>query len=72
MRPCVDVILNDKVGRIEVLDDEVPPLLPPNESASPRLSDNLRQLPCGSERDESGRHRPEVRHPGIGGLFLQA
>ena len=45
MRPCVDVILNDKVGRIEVLDDEVPPLLSTDEFAPPRLSDNLSQLP---------------------------
>ena len=45
MRPCVDVILDYKVGRIEVLDDEVPPLLSTDEFAPPRLSDNLRQLP---------------------------
>ena len=45
MRPCVDVVLDDKAWRVEVLDDEVPPLPSPDEFASPRLSDNLRQLP---------------------------
>ena len=45
MRTCVDVVIDDEVGRVEVLDDEVPPLLPPDELAPPRLSDHLGQFP---------------------------
>ena len=45
MRTCVDVVADDKVGRVEVLDDKVPPLLSPDELASPCLSDHLGQFP---------------------------
>ena len=45
MRTCVDVVIDDEVGRVEVLDDKVPPLLPSDELAPPRLSDHLGQLP---------------------------
>ena len=45
MRTCVDVVIDDEVGRVEVLDDKVPPLLPSDELAPPRLSEHLGQLP---------------------------
>ena len=43
--PCSDVVLDHKVGRVKVLDDKVPPLVPPDEFAASRLADHFRQLP---------------------------